>query len=863
MTKNILSKAVGIDLGTTNSVVAVMNPTDSDIVIHKHPTTRRETTPSCVWKERSGRIHVGVRAYNQVGHQPAPIRSIKRSMGKQTKVLLTDEHVSPEEISAHILREMKQQIETDIQTFDTDKEMWIVNRSVITVPAYFDQPQIEATRRAGELAGIQVLDLLHEPTAAACYYCWQTGVRNGTFLVYDLGGGTFDVSVLRCREGAFQVLGISGDNYLGGDDIDTALAEILLERLRADYSLDLDIKGDENDRLLFDGFRLLMESVKKALSSSDYLILRDTRFSDKDGTSINIETPFERAEIEPVIRRIIEPTIPLCFKALERAQEQAGITLADVDAIILAGGSTHIPLVRELVRSKLCADPNTKEARARCSEPTYKNVDSIVALGAALHAAAVGGLIVEDPAHTLRITFHGMSTADTAETQVAGTVEAIAPSTDLTEARVRLFIPTNQYEDIEEPNGNGTFTFEDVPLQTGAANHLQCEIYDQHETLLMTAERTIVEGKTILPPPVPLPKPILLEVMQDGRLQRKELLKAMTRLPAEKSFLLAHPGNTEKVLIALYQEMRIIKEVLVIVPPALPKGTPIDLNLHVDEHFFITVRGKIGTVDFDFIAETPADREMPDESNIAKLEEQFQAIPLAPAQKEKATIEWASMKRRLEDAIKYGDVDQAVHTEEKMLEFHEQLTSVPKAQERVDTQMSRAEFDELVELCFELNKQATQIAASKNKPHDAHKIDAIINEQRTRGEAALAACDYANYEMAIQTLGNLRRDLGQLVIEAYTSEQLAYSSVSTLLADVAKARELADTQGRNDLRQQLVQLWHQLQSLAPLATTDSQTVLNQVGGVQSKLERIENELRGVKKLPPGNRDDIVPRADGL
>jgi molecular chaperone DnaK len=174
----ILSKPVGIDLGTTNSAVAVMDPTDTELIIHRDPNLKSETTPSCVWRNtKSGEIIVGRQAFRRIGTEPSPIRSIKRLMGRQTKVRLSNEDASPDQISAYILGEMRRQIETDVARFSGDSAQWIVDRAVITVPAYFDQPQVEATRRAGELANLEVLDLLHEPTAAACYHCWRSGQR--------------------------------------------------------------------------------------------------------------------------------------------------------------------------------------------------------------------------------------------------------------------------------------------------------------------------------------------------------------------------------------------------------------------------------------------------------------------------------------------------------------------------------------------------------------------------------------------------------------------------------------------------------------------------------------------------------------
>jgi len=195
--RQLISKAVGIDLGTTNSAVAMLDRTDTGVILHRDASTGGETTPSCVWKDpKTGEVVVGRKALRRLGALPQPIRSVKRLMGRRTTVRLTDEDVSPETVSAAILGEMRRQIEEDVAKLSNAEDDWVVDRAIVTVPAYFDQPQIEATKAAAELAGLSVIDLLHEPTAAACFHCWRTDTSDGLFLVYDLGGGTFDVSVL-------------------------------------------------------------------------------------------------------------------------------------------------------------------------------------------------------------------------------------------------------------------------------------------------------------------------------------------------------------------------------------------------------------------------------------------------------------------------------------------------------------------------------------------------------------------------------------------------------------------------------------------------------------------------------------------
>ncbi|MGH2509941.1 MAG: Hsp70 family protein, partial [Ktedonobacteraceae bacterium] len=542
-----------LDLGTTNSVAAVMNPTDTAITVHSDQDTKRETTPSCVWKNgKTGEIIVGRKAYSRIGNEPQPIRSIKRLMGSQRTVILTNEQATPEEISASILREMKQQIEQDVSGFATEHESWIVDRAIVTVPAYFDQPQIEATRKAAELAGLQVLELLHEPTAAACYHCWVTNTQNGVFLVYDLGGGTFDVSVLRCTEGEFEVLGINGNNRLGGDDIDALLAEELRKRLQNEgYDLELDYENQE-DKLRFEKLKLLAEGVKKSLSLTTEFVLRDTTtLQDKSGERVDIDMVIERSDLERIVQPVVERTIPYCLAALEQAKEKSGITLADIDAIILAGGTTHIPLVRETVRKYLCADPSGSMPGAKCAEPVYNKVDTIVALGAAIRAAATGGLVVYNPAKTIRVSFRGIGATGSKQTHIGGTVESLAANIDLAGGRIQLLIPPIGYKDKQDLKANGTFGFTRIPLQAATVNLLIFEIYDQAGTLIATVERTISQGKEATRPTggssgtAKFSKTLGLDVvLSDGTLLRRfSLVEALTTLPAKTHFTFYYRGD--------------------------------------------------------------------------------------------------------------------------------------------------------------------------------------------------------------------------------------------------------------------------------------------------------------------------------
>src|SRR5262249_27710403 len=292
---------------------------------------------------------------------------------------------------------------------------------------------------------------------------------------------------------------------------------------------------------------------------------------------VDIEYPFSRGEIEALMRPIIARTLPPCFEALELAQKKAEVTLADVDAIILAGGSTHIPLVREMVRQALCADPAAQEPRAKCAVPFYEKVDTIVALGAAVQAASVGGLTISNPERTMRVFFNGTSTANMTKTHLGGRVEALTPTIELKSGMISLNIPGLDFEDAEELNKNGAFAFKNIPLQPDTENLLTFEVFDKYERPVMQIERAIIQGveyQSIKRPQPPLPKAIQLKVNWKGSIHLETLCEAMTSLPANADFQFAHPGETEVVRIELFQGKRKIYELPVQVSRNLPKGAP-------------------------------------------------------------------------------------------------------------------------------------------------------------------------------------------------------------------------------------------------------------------------------------------------
>jgi molecular chaperone DnaK len=858
----VISKAIGIDLGTTNSAVALMDPTDSELVIHSDPNMKRETTPSCVWKNpKTGEIVVGHHAFRRIGTAPPPVRSIKREMGKQLKARLTDEDLLPEQVSAYILGEMRRQIESDVKRFETEATRWFVKRAVITVPAYFDQPEVDATRRAGELAGLEVLDLLHEPTAAACYHCWKSGTQNGLFLVYDFGGGTFDVSVLRSNAGKFEVLGISGNTKLGGDDLDTSIAEYLQERLlREGYALELKVKDDREDALRFDRLRLLAEGVKKALSTTGEFFLKDSgSLKDRNGDAVIIETMFERPEIEALMLPHIERTIPYCWDALEKAQQKAGVTIADVDAVILAGGSTHISLVRDLVRKSFCQDPAAAEPRAKCTEPVYEKVDTVVALGAAIRAAAMGGLEIYNAERNVRVAFRGTGTTGSRQASVGGKVEAVGGGIDVSGGRVRLLIEESGFEDEQELTESGMFGFRDVPLQPSADNLLTFEVYDAQGEPIATAGRPVRQSRDPVPPTggaastAVLSKAILLEVERRGTITRKVLAPALQTLAFEKTFSFLHPGNTDLVRLPLYQQTRKIQEVQVPVPSSLPKGAPVELSVYIDGLLVITARGKIGDVGFEAAVAIPPDRPLPTETEASALEQRFREELNYVSSGKKMPLQgrYRKARERFEAARERGETTQAVH------EF-EEMEEIVGAISRVDGQLQPPKqfFDELVKECFEFNQGTAQEHATQNTDYHYDELQKDIEAQRQFGENAFREGDQTAYSDAILNLESIKSHIVTLfqkvakIVDNRTPEQRAADNLQFAIREAAKLEQLAGTSQRDDLQKETRDIGRQLHDLTP------DDIQRNPGAVQEKVEALRRRLEEIKNTIMGKKSDV-------
>ncbi|TKA59143.1 Chaperone protein dnaK [Mycoplasmopsis bovis 8790] len=353
---------IGIDLGTTNSVVSIV---DNGTPVVLENLNGKRTTPSVV-SFKDGEIIVGDNAKNQIETNPDTVASIKRLMGTSKTVNVNNKDYKPEEISAMILEHLKKYAE--------EKIGHKVQKAVITVPAYFDNAQREATKIAGKIAGLEVLRIINEPTAAALAFGLDKVKKEQKILVFDLGGGTFDVSILELAEGTFEVLSTSGDNRLGGDDWDNEIVKWLIDLIKKDYKTDV-----TNNKMAMARLKAAAEKAKIDLSSSQQATIMLPFLVMQQGSEpISVEATLRRSQFEEMTSHLVER----CRKPIETALTDAKIKISDLDDVILVGGSTRIPAVQQLVETIL----NRKANRS-------VNPDEVVAMGAAIQGAVLAGEI--------------------------------------------------------------------------------------------------------------------------------------------------------------------------------------------------------------------------------------------------------------------------------------------------------------------------------------------------------------------------------------------------------------------------------------------------------------------------------------
>ena len=736
--KMIIHKAFGLDLGTTNSTPSIFFngasfcPEDGKL----------KTIPSLVAK-KNDKFIVGISPKNNPSIEK--IRSIKRMMGKQEPVVLNGTEYSPEEISAEIIKYCAEILNKQVDKPDNV----VYDRIVITVPAYFSVAQKDATRKAGELAGLEVLMLLEEPTAAAINYTVKNGVNNGIFMVYDLGGGTFDVSIIEKIENIPVVLATAGNNFLGGDNFDNMLAHYFLEVLNNDlgYEIDLDL-NNKNDAHRYNALLLAAENVKKNLSQNEtYTISYYDVFKDNSGVDLIIED-FSREKFNEIIReKIIIDTFNECQKALDTFVE-SGHQISEIDGVLLVGGSSHIPFVRNAVKEKFIDSGMIKELII--SDP-----DLAVGYGAGIVAAtqsmkvenAEKGIIVE-----INAPYLFDDTMNISGTLLKGNVTAVGLVYDGQEVKAIIQDDKSFSADI-----------------IGAFEKLEYQFYLSDNSVVNLTER-VEQNNLIAPTPVQN-ETIRIEIVD---LERQEvidypLVNKGEALPCTASHnFKINEHSREQIILPVKEGYREIYRLIIDVPEKTALGSRITINTEIDVLGKVTLTVMLNgqTIDGQIVyAET-----MDIGSSLSDIEDSFYDKIDNVRGEERVIFEerQENIIREIREAEANADKN---HYTDAVNKYDTLVKELPSSV----SDLSEADFDEI-------EKELKQLAATQDNINISKIEDEVFF-----GKRALSRKDFAQ---AQERYDNLRGFKGSLEIRSNPKVWLAIwaKHISDIMEDAERIR---------------------------------------------------------------------------
>jgi molecular chaperone DnaK len=868
----ITEKAVGIDLGTTNSVVAVLDQSDRRLLFGRHGQNRETLLPSAVaWvPEKKGAV-IGRPARARRGLEPEPILSVKRKMGRGLTVTLGGREVPPPHISALILGELAGTIRAAIQE---DNEPFHVQRAVITVPAHFKQEAQEATTLAGEEAGLEVVELLHEPTAAAIHYCWQRA-RNArresqavrpqdeeTFMIFDLGGGTFDVSVIRkipnpAAGDDFQTLAIAGDSFLGGDDFDAAIAVDLFDRLaRTGASFRSLNPSEVQNRVRWAKLLALAEEIK--VSSSDREAVQvdyPGLFADDRGRPVNAQWTYTRQEIEALLRETAEKTIPKCREALK----EASLGVDQIDTILMVGGSSRVPLVQRLVRDTFCKPP------ARCPQPIVHAPDLCVAAGAALKAAALGR-ICQREAGTARVRVLGYGSA--AQRAAAFRVELcdLEDGTGLGGGKAALDAGGGPvYGEVLSPQ---RALFTGVPLAAEQNNFFRLRLEGRDRVELAGFDLSIRHDPQFVEPlgintcANVLSYALAMDVTEahGEQLVREVLAPRLTPLPNEFHYNFAFPGDADALLFPLYADDQQIKRAVVHVPRDTPQGARVELTVSIDGNQKVRCHGEIPDAStpmrFDIEVEAPKPKPVPTRDDFARLKARAEAMARQLTGPDCGIRAVQIMKSLLDIERAFDRRDDAMVLQ-RTQELESLLAELDPAKQAVDPPVE--EFEQLADQCRTLlqviPRESTIHRGEISKDVEENSKAGLEAAQRMPPDRETYTRCYNTIAAHHQTLINeynqwrVRNDEEEAA-EVIKMAEERYAEARGMSLDDEDRTVLADAKAALDKA-------HNLLNSAP------SQALEQANKAWNKLMQIIKKHRAQKTVPGDASDPLPPGARPL
>ncbi len=873
-------KTVGIDLGTTNSVIALLDPTDSQLITGVDEQGRK-TFPSVVGyhpeQKRlvAGRTALALRALPDAA--TLPLASVKRFMGLNRAFPVGPRTLQPPEASAQVLRLLR-----DMLARTLNDARYRLDSAIITMPAYFNHNQIEATRQAGELAGYEVVELLHEPTAAAIYYSWVENHGDATYLVYDLGGGTFDVSIIRKRFQDYEVLSVSGDPFLGGDDFDRLLASHLLESATAWHDADRqEIKPAERINLdlatplgatNFARLVHVAEGIKIELTERATVerfipaVLRDAQ-----GQEISLSISVERSAFNRLIKDKVDRTIDCCREALARARDRCGLRLNDVDYIVLVGGSSRVPLVRETVRTAFgnAALPE----HVRNLDPLLHEPDLCVAYGAALRAATHGTRYLFQTNGVGAVTapdleLHLTSPANTRDDKyyLTGVVRkpSLSAELNLEGGSVRVRSLATGLTDEAFLDDRGSFV-QELELQPETDNALECTVCDGGGAELARLVTCVRHqsgsrhlGQGVMPTQL-ITKPLQIEVLNRSRQRVKQVIAPIgATLPGVFQCKCRTHDQAGRIVVPIFEENRVIKQmVLNDLDPALPVGSPVEVELAIDVKHAITVqvrvRQSVGDRCETATIEAPPPPQRPTRTEIDEVQKQIDELlgRFSGSFRTRLRSRANQLREDLLEAMRYEDEPKAI---QRMAELRELLQNLEASQgQMLDPPWPR--FAQLVQKCLDL---AAKVADATGRKRD--ELFEHIQSQERYAEQAYEEYNQLLYRECRENLEKYGGYLEQLLRDTLPRppvrpsrppEEEAKSDVDRFRSYLASVWKQVRAAGRKDLEERLTELADQAKGLSGRIKTDPQIVMRDAHRLGTEVSRIEDQLKGKRKPTTG------------